>query len=86
MFGIVIRTCAIAILLLAIALPIMAASDWREEWEKVLSSAKQEGRLVIYTFPGQELVCVLADFAAGVYFLHLKVGAESYELRSVKLN
>lgn len=43
-------------LLLTIALPIMAAGDWREEWEKVLGTSKQEGRLVLYTFPGQELV------------------------------
>jgi iron(III) transport system substrate-binding protein len=43
-------------LLLTIALPIMAAGNWREEWEKVLVTSKQEGRLVLYTFPGQELV------------------------------
>src|ERR1700745_3972313 len=36
--------------------PIMAASDRREEWEKVLRAAKQEGRVVLYTYPGQELV------------------------------
>ena len=36
--------------------PIIAASDGREEWEKVLRAAKQEGRVVLYTFPGQELV------------------------------
>jgi iron(III) transport system substrate-binding protein len=44
------------LLLLAIAFPIMAASDEREEWEKVLRAGKQEGRVVLYTFPGQELV------------------------------
>jgi predicted ribosome-associated RNA-binding protein Tma20 len=44
------------LLLLAIAFPIMAASDGREEWEKVLRAGKQEGRVVLYTFPGQELV------------------------------
>jgi iron(III) transport system substrate-binding protein len=35
---------------------IMAASDDREGWEKALRAGKQEGRVVIYTFPGQELV------------------------------
>jgi iron(III) transport system substrate-binding protein len=44
------------LLLLTIASPAMAATDWREQWDRVVSSAKQEGRLVIYTFPGQELV------------------------------
>ena len=34
----------------------MAASDGREEWEKILRAGKQEGRVVLYTFPGQELV------------------------------
>jgi iron(III) transport system substrate-binding protein len=33
-----------------------AASDWREEWEKALRAGKQEGKIVIYTFPGQELL------------------------------
>jgi iron(III) transport system substrate-binding protein len=36
--------------------PIMAASDWREAWERLVAAAKQEERLVLYTFPGQELV------------------------------
>jgi hypothetical protein len=44
------------LLFVATAYPIMAASEWREGWEKVLSAGKQEGRLVLYTFPGQELV------------------------------
>ena len=43
-------------LLLALPLPIMAASDGREEWEKALRAGKQEGRVVLYTFPGQELL------------------------------
>jgi iron(III) transport system substrate-binding protein len=47
---------AVLLLFVTTSFPIMAASDWREEWEKVLSAAKQESRLVIYTFPGQELV------------------------------
>src|SRR4030095_7565681 len=44
------------LLFLVLAFPIMAASDRREEWEKVLRAGKQEGRVVLYTFPGQELV------------------------------
>ena len=38
------------------ALAAHAGPDWREGWEKTLRAAKQEGRLVIYTFPGQELL------------------------------
>ena len=41
---------------LAFPFPVIAASDSREQWEKVLRAGKQEGRLVLYTFPGQELV------------------------------
>ena len=43
-------------LFIALAFPIMAASDGREEWEKVLRAGKQEGKVVLYTYPGQELV------------------------------
>ena len=50
------RTILAYFLFLALPLPIMAASDGREEWEKVLRAGKQEGRVVLYTFPGQELV------------------------------
>src|SRR2546428_11935591 len=50
------RTNLTYLLLLVVAFPVMAASDGREEWEKVLRAAKQEGRVVLYTFPGQELV------------------------------
>ncbi len=42
------------LLLLILAFPVFAASDG--EWEKVLRAAQQEGRLVLYTFPGQEQV------------------------------
>jgi len=44
------------LLSLVFTFPVIAASDGREEWEKVLRAAKQEGTLVLYTFPGQELV------------------------------
>src|ERR1700756_3436661 len=44
------------LLSLVFAFPVIAASDGREEWEKVLRAGKQEGMLVLYTFPGQELV------------------------------
>ena len=48
---------ALACLLsLVFTLPVIAAADGREEWDKVLRAAKQEGRVVLYTFPGQELV------------------------------
>ena len=43
-------------LLLVLPFLVMAASDGRERWEKMLRAGKQEGRLVLYTFPGQELV------------------------------
>ena len=49
-------TILACLLLLMVGFPVMAASDGREEWEKVLRSGKQEGRVVLYTFPGQELV------------------------------
>ncbi len=49
-------TILVYFFVLALPLPIMAASDGREEWEKVLRTGKQEGRVVLYTFPGQELV------------------------------
>ncbi len=42
------------LLLLILAFPVFAASDG--EWEKVLRAAQQEGRVVLYTFPGQEQV------------------------------
>ncbi len=42
------------VLLFAIVLPSAARSDWKEEWEKTLKAAKQEGTIVIYTFPGHE--------------------------------
>jgi iron(III) transport system substrate-binding protein len=44
----------ICLLVLVFAFPLMAASDG--EWEKVLRAGKQEGRVVLYTFPGQEQV------------------------------
>jgi iron(III) transport system substrate-binding protein len=34
----------------------MAAGDWKSTWEDTLRAAKKEGRVVVYTFPGQELV------------------------------
>ena len=40
----------------ATAFPVVAAGNWREEWEKICNAARQEGRVVLYTFPGQELV------------------------------
>jgi iron(III) transport system substrate-binding protein len=45
-----------SLLFVATAFPITAANGWREEWEQARSAAKQEGRVVVYTFPGQELV------------------------------
>jgi len=44
------------LLLLVVAFPVIAVSDAREEWDKVLRAGKQEGRVVLYTYPGQELV------------------------------
>lgn len=44
----------IFVLLFAISLPAAARADWKEEWEKTVTAAKEEGRVVIYTFPGQE--------------------------------
>jgi iron(III) transport system substrate-binding protein len=44
------------LLLLVLAFPLMAVPDGRDEWEKVLRAGRQEGRVVLYTFPGQELV------------------------------
>ncbi len=38
------------------ALAAHAGSDWREDWERILRAGKQEGRLAIYAFPGQELL------------------------------
>jgi len=44
---------ALACLLsLVFTLPVIAAADGREEWEKILRAGKQEGRVVLYTFPG----------------------------------
>jgi iron(III) transport system substrate-binding protein len=34
--------------------PSLAAADWKDEWEKNLRAAKQEGAVVVYTFPGHE--------------------------------
>jgi iron(III) transport system substrate-binding protein len=33
-----------------------SASDWKSTWEETVQAAKKEGRVVVYTFPGQELV------------------------------
>jgi iron(III) transport system substrate-binding protein len=44
------------LLLLASPSRIIAASAGREEWGETLRAAKQEGRVVVYTFPGQELL------------------------------
>src|SRR5918995_793569 len=44
------------LLLLAFPLRIPAAAAGREEWGETARAAKQEGRVVVYTFPGQELL------------------------------
>ena len=33
-----------------------ARADWKTEWDKTLRAANEEGRVVVYTYPGQELV------------------------------
>ena len=48
------RVGFILVLLFAIFLPAAARADWKEEWEKTVKAAKQEGTVVIYTFPGHE--------------------------------
>ncbi|HEY2991146.1 MAG TPA: extracellular solute-binding protein [Candidatus Binatia bacterium] len=42
------------VFLYAIFLPAAARADWKEEWEKTVKAAKQEGTVFIYTFPGHE--------------------------------
>jgi iron(III) transport system substrate-binding protein len=44
----------ILVLLFAILLPAASRADWREDWEKTVKAAKQEGTVVVYTFPGHE--------------------------------
>jgi hypothetical protein len=50
------RLCmrSIPMLLFTVVLHTTARADWKEEWEKTVKAAKQEGSVVIYTFPGQE--------------------------------
>jgi iron(III) transport system substrate-binding protein len=45
---------SILTLLLGLILSAAASADWKEDWEKTVGAAKQEGSVVIYTFPGQE--------------------------------
>lgn len=33
-----------------------AGGDWASAWEEILRAGKKEGRVVVYTYPGQELV------------------------------
>jgi ABC-type glycerol-3-phosphate transport system substrate-binding protein len=44
----------ILVLLFAIFLPAAACADWKEDWEKTVKAARQEGTILIYTFPGHE--------------------------------
>ena len=44
----------ILVLLFAILLPAASRADWRADWEKTIKAAKQEGTVVVYTFPGHE--------------------------------
>src|SRR5437899_3275693 len=39
-------------LLLPQAAPAQPAPDWRERWEKILSAAKKEGKVVVWGPPG----------------------------------
>ena len=48
------RMRSIPMLLFTMVLYTTARADWKEEWEKTVKAAKQEGSVVIYTFPGQE--------------------------------
>jgi ABC-type Fe3+ transport system substrate-binding protein len=34
--------------------PMSASADWKDDWEKSVRAAKQEGSVVVYTFPGHE--------------------------------
>ena len=47
-----VNKAALALLAAAAAGPVGA--DWSEEWDGSLRAARQEGSVVIYTFPGQE--------------------------------
>jgi iron(III) transport system substrate-binding protein len=42
------------VLIFTIFLSAAVSADWKEDWEKSIGAAKQEGRVVIYTFPGNE--------------------------------
>ena len=48
------RPTALLTLLLFFFLARSARADWKEEWEKSVRTAKQEGSVVVYTFPGHE--------------------------------
>lgn len=52
----VVRLCFgfILVLVFAIFHPALARADWKEDWDKTVKAAKQEGTVVIYTFPGHE--------------------------------
>src|SRR5262244_1870082 len=47
-------TVFIAITLFATFFITSAFADWKDGWDKTLRTAKQEGSVVVYTFPGHE--------------------------------
>jgi len=42
------------VLLFVVFTSAAASADWKDDWEKSVRAAKQEGSVVIYTFPGHE--------------------------------
>ncbi len=49
-----IRILALLSLLYCAVFCTPASADWKDEWEKTLRAAKQDGSVVVYTFPGHE--------------------------------
>ncbi|MGH7772594.1 MAG: ABC transporter substrate-binding protein [Candidatus Binatia bacterium] len=48
------KAASLLLPIIGIALSAQVKADWREEWDKAIRAGKQEGNVVIYTFPGQE--------------------------------
>jgi iron(III) transport system substrate-binding protein len=51
---VLLRIGLIFVFFFTIFLSAAVSADWNEDWKKTIGAAKQEGTVVIYTFPGNE--------------------------------